>query len=51
MPDKLRYINAGGKLIDLSVPKIMGIINVTPDSFSAAAGIRPGKKLLVRQQA
>lgn len=33
MPDKPRYINAGGKLIDLSVPRIMGIINVTPDSF------------------
>jgi len=33
LPDKPRYINAGGKLIDLSVPRIMGIINVTPDSF------------------
>ena len=28
-----RYINLKGKLIDLSVPRIMGIINVTPDSF------------------
>lgn len=27
-------INCHGKLIDLSVPKIMGILNVTPDSFS-----------------
>jgi len=26
-------INCGGKLIDLSEPKIMGILNVTPDSF------------------
>lgn len=26
-------LNAGGKLIDLSRPKVMGIINVTPDSF------------------
>src|SRR5690606_10967687 len=33
LPDKPRYINAGGKLIDLSVPRIMGIINVTSDSF------------------
>jgi len=33
LPDKPRYINAGGKLIDLSVPRIMGIINVSPDSF------------------
>jgi dihydropteroate synthase len=28
-------VNAGGKLIDLSKPKVMGIINVTPDSFFA----------------
>ena len=28
-----RYINVRGNLIDLSVPKVMGIINVTPDSF------------------
>lgn len=26
-------IRAGGQLIDLSMPKIMGILNVTPDSF------------------
>ncbi len=28
-----RYINVGGKLLDLSVPKVMGILNVSPDSF------------------
>lgn len=26
-------MNAGGRLIDLSSPKLMGIVNVTPDSF------------------
>ena len=26
-------INCKGKLIDLSSPKVMGILNVTPDSF------------------
>jgi len=30
---KPRYINVKGKLIDLSIPKVMGIINITPDSF------------------
>jgi dihydropteroate synthase len=30
-------LNAGGKLIDLSVPKVMGIINITPDSFYAGS--------------
>jgi dihydropteroate synthase len=33
MLDKPRYINAGGRLLDLNVPKVMGIINITPDSF------------------
>jgi len=28
-------LNAGGRLIDLSSPKVMGIINITPDSFFA----------------
>jgi len=32
-PEKPRYINAGGKLIDLDIPRVMGILNVTPDSF------------------
>ena len=26
-------INVGGKLMDMSIPKVMGILNVTPDSF------------------
>ena len=28
-----RYINVMGKLVDLSEPKAMGVINMTPDSF------------------
>ncbi len=28
-------INVGGTLLDLSVPRVMGILNVTPDSFYA----------------
>lgn len=27
-------INCNGRLVDLSLPKIMGILNITPDSFS-----------------
>ena len=26
-------LNCNGKLIDLSIPKVMGILNITPDSF------------------
>jgi dihydropteroate synthase len=32
-PQKPRYINAGGKLLDLNTPRVMGILNITPDSF------------------
>ena len=32
---KKATINAGGRLIDLGEPKVMGIINLTPDSFFA----------------
>jgi len=28
-----KTLNLGGRLFDLSIPKIMGILNVTPDSF------------------
>ena len=33
MLGKPKYINVAGKLLDLSIPRVMGIINVTPDSF------------------
>jgi dihydropteroate synthase len=33
MPYKPRYINTGGKLLDLEIPRVMGILNITPDSF------------------
>ena len=31
------YINANGRLMDLSEPQVMGILNVTPDSFYAGS--------------
>jgi dihydropteroate synthase len=34
---KKASLNAGGRLIDLSHPKVMGIINLTPDSFFAGS--------------
>jgi dihydropteroate synthase len=33
LPEKIRYINAGGTLLDLETPRVMGILNITPDSF------------------
>lgn len=32
-----RYINVNGSLLDLSQPHVMGILNVTPDSFYAGS--------------
>ena len=34
---KHRFINVGGRLMDLSRPQVMGILNVTPDSFYGAS--------------
>ena len=31
------YINVNGKLMDLSEPQVMGILNITPDSFYAGS--------------
>ena len=48
--DKPRYINAGGKLIDLEIPKVMGIINVTPDSFYRRSRFNSEKEILQAAQ-
>lgn len=33
-------INVNGRLLDLSVPKVMGILNATPDSFFAGSRVQ-----------
>lgn len=33
LQDNKKTLNVRGKLLDLSVPKVMGILNITPDSF------------------
>lgn len=43
---KKRHLKVKDKLIDLTIPKIMGIINVTPDSFYSDSRIKTDKKLL-----
>ena len=43
---KPRYINTGGRLLDLSVPKVMGIINITPDSFYKGSRARTEKEII-----
>ncbi len=39
-------INLGGELIDFSIPIVMGVINVTPDSFFNGGKIKNKKVLL-----
>lgn len=43
---KNSYIRIQDKLIDLSVPKIMGIVNVTPDSFYGESRKTQEKELI-----
>jgi len=45
---KKATLNAGGWLVDLSTPKVMGIINLTPDSFFAGSR-QPGIDEALRQ--
>ncbi len=39
-------LNCNGNLIDLSVPKVMGILNITPDSFYDGGRYRSEKEIL-----
>lgn len=41
-------INCRGNLIDFSIPKVMGILNVTPDSFFDGGKYRNEKELLLQ---
>lgn len=41
-----RTLNVGGKIIDLSEPKVMGILNITPDSFFSGSRVQSEKEIL-----
>jgi dihydropteroate synthase len=43
-------LNCNGKLVDLSVPKIMGILNLTPDSFSDGGKFNNEEAALVQAE-
>ena len=44
------FINCKGNLIDLSQPKVMGIINITPDSFYSGSRSISEKEILSNAQ-
>jgi len=43
---KPKYINVKGQLIDLDVPRVMGILNITPDSFYRGSRYRDEKEII-----
>ena len=46
----MKSINCKGKLIDLSHPKVMGILNLTPDSFYDGGKYRSDKDILLQTE-
>ena len=45
-----KYINVNGSLLDLSVPCVMGILNITPDSFYAGSRMQTEAEITTRAQ-
>ena len=41
-------LNCKGDIVDLSIPKVMGILNVTPDSFFDGGKYRTKETILNR---
>ena len=44
------FINCKGKLIDLAEPKVMGILNITPDSFYSGSRSNTEKEILEKAE-
>lgn len=47
---KPKYINVNGELLDLSTPCVMGILNVTPDSFYAGSRMQTEEDIARRTE-
>lgn len=45
-----KYVNVNGQLFSLSVPSVMGILNVTPDSFYAGSRMQVEADIAARAQ-
>ncbi len=43
-----KYLNVNGRLLDLSTPQVMGILNVTPDSFYAGSRKQTEAEIVAR---
>lgn len=45
-----RFLNCSGRLLDLSEPKVMGILNITDDSFYDGGRFTDGRKMLLHAE-
>lgn len=45
-----KYINVNGSLLDLSGPCVMGILNITPDSFYVGSRMQTEAEIAARAQ-
>ena len=45
-----KYINVNGRLLDLVTPQVMGILNVTPDSFYSNSRMQTEKEIAMRAE-
>jgi dihydropteroate synthase len=45
-----KTLNVGGKIIDLTQPKVMGILNITPDSFFSGSRLQSEKEILLQAE-
>lgn len=43
-----KYLNVNGRLLDLSAPQVMGILNVTPDSFYSGSRMQTEEDIATR---
>lgn len=42
----IQTLNCGGRIVDLSSPKVMGILNLTPDSFFKSTNYKDEKEII-----
>lgn len=47
--DSKKTLNLGGRLVDLSTPLVMGILNLTPDSFYSGSRFQAGSDALIEK--
>ena len=48
MIERMKTININGQLIDFSTPRVMGIVNITPDSFFSGSRTEAAHEIIER---